>query len=121
MPVKHYPQLPEHLRALLERQVEALGSKAAVAAQLGVGRTAIVQAINGRYPSDARHLAAKIEARFVDAVICPALGREIAPADCAGYRARPLAACTASRETVRHWQACQGCGHNPARPKAAAS
>lgn len=113
-----YPQLDETARELLARRVADLGgSKAAVAAELSVARTSVSQALSGTYPGDTRHLRAKIIARYAEQVDCPALGQSMSPAECAGYRERPLSACSAHPASVRHWQACQSCGHNPTRPR----
>ena len=113
-----YPQLDQVALGLLSRRVEELGgSKAAVAAELGVARTAVSQALSLTYPGDTRKIRAKIVARYADQVICPALDQPIPPSDCAHYRERPLSACSAHPASVRHWQTCQGCAQNPARPR----
>lgn len=115
-----YPQLDSAALALLTRRVSELGgSRAAVAAELGVGRTSVSQAIDGKYPGDTCHLRAKIMARYADLIACPVLG-PIPPRDCATYRERPLAACSANPASVSHWRACRVCINNPAAQGAAA-
>jgi DNA-binding transcriptional regulator YdaS (Cro superfamily) len=111
-----YSQLDADLLTVLNARLAALGgNRAALAREIGVSRSAISQALDGRYPGDTRRLAARITAQLVEAVTCPALHRDIPPADCEAYRSRPLSACTASREAVKHWQACQACPQNPGR------
>lgn len=111
MPVKKYPQLDERGQMLLREALKKHGSRAAVAEQLGVARTAVSQALNGRYPADARKLAAKIVERFADHVACPHLAREIRSAECVELRERPFV--PTGREAVKQWQACRACPLNP--------
>ncbi|MCJ8142934.1 helix-turn-helix transcriptional regulator [Ancylobacter sp. A5.8] len=111
MPVKTYPQLDDRCLALLREALERYGTRDAVAEQLGVSRTAVSQALNGRYPADVRRLAAKIVERFADHIACPHLAREIRSAECVELRERPLT--PTSREAVKQWQACRACPLNP--------
>lgn len=110
MPV-NYPQLDPRALALLHEAIARHGSQGAVAALLGYARTAVNQALHGRYPADARKLSARIVEVFADHVACPHLQREIPSASCREQRERPLS--TANREAIKHWQACRSCPLNP--------
>lgn len=112
-----YPQLDHEAIALLATRLAELGgSRAKLALDLDVSRSAISQALDGKYPGDTKKLRARIIEKYADQILCPALQRAMAPAECKAARERPLAVCTASRSSVQHWQACQCCTHNPARP-----
>lgn len=111
MPVKTYPQLDERCLGLLREAVERFGSITAAAEHLGYARTAISQALAGRYPGGVGKLSARIIERLADHVACPHLAREIRAAECRGHRESPLS--TASREAIKHWQACRACPLNP--------
>lgn len=116
-PEKNYPQLDEDALNLLRTRLEFHGgSRAALARELGVSRTGVSQALDRKYPGDTRKLRAKIVETLADQVACPHLGVEISPQACKLWRERPLSAASASRADVKHWQACQSCRHNPARP-----
>lgn len=107
-----YPQLDDRAVALLIARVSALGSRAAVARELDVARTSISQAIDRCYPADTRHLRNKIMERYAaEGINCPHLDRDLSPSECRSYRTRELA--TGSRASVKHWQACRCCQHNP--------
>ena len=111
-----YPQLDADAMRLLQARLEHHGgSRAAVARELGVSRTAISQALNGRYPADTRKLRATIVERLAEMVKCPHLSVELAPGVCKAARERKLSAASGSREDAKHWQACQVCANNPAR------
>jgi DNA-binding transcriptional regulator YdaS (Cro superfamily) len=110
-----FTQLDEVALALVNRRVGELGTRAAVAAELEISRSGLSQALDGKYPADTRRLRARIVERYAGGVSCPHLGREITPTLCRTWRERPLQSCLASRETVKHWQACQACAENPDR------
>lgn len=113
---RDYPQLDDAALSLLRRHLEiAGGNKAELARTLGVARSSLSQALDRKYPGDTRKLRALIMETLADQVMCPHLRVEIAPAACKALRERPLAAASASRADVKHWQACQGCVQNPAR------
>jgi DNA-binding transcriptional regulator YdaS (Cro superfamily) len=115
-----YPQLDDEALGLLRhRLAHHGGSRAALARELGVSRSGLSQAIDRKYPGDTRHLRALIVERLAEQVLCPHLGVEIAPGVCKAWRERPLSAASASRADVKHWQACQICPFNPARPRLA--
>jgi len=115
-PEKTYPQLDEEAINLLRTRLEThSGSRAALARELGVSRTAVSQALDRKYPGDTRKLRAKIVETLAEMIACPHLGTELAPQVCKLLRERPLSAATGSPADVKHWQACQSCRHNPAR------
>jgi DNA-binding transcriptional regulator YdaS (Cro superfamily) len=113
---RDYPQLDDQALALLRLHLERLGgNKAELARTLGVARSSISQALDGKYPGDTRNLRAHIMETLADQVLCPHLGVELAPAACKALRERPLSAASASRADAKHWQACQCCVQNPGR------
>lgn len=112
MRVSH-PQLDQVALDLLSARVEHLGSRAKVAAELGYARSALSQAMDGKYPGDTRHLRAAIISTYASRIACPHLGIDLAPAQCEANRTRSMQDCLGSRETVKLWQACQSCTHNP--------
>ena len=113
-----YPQLDAEAIDLLQARVaHHKGSRAAVARELGVARSSVSQALDGKYPGDTRKLRAKIIEIFANQVMCPHLETEIAPSVCKAARERPLRSASGSRADVKHWQACQGCQNNPARQR----
>lgn len=115
-----YPQLDDEALEMLLARLDYHGnSRAALAKELGVSRSAISQALDRKYPGDTRKLRAKIIDHLAAQVACPHLGVDLAPAECKSLRERPLSAASASPADVKHWQACQHCRHNPARRIAA--
>lgn len=112
MRVNHH-QLDRDALQLLEARVRILGTRAAVAAELGYARSALSQAMDGKYPGDTKHLRAAIIAAYASRVNCPHLGVDIAPAQCLENRTRTLQQSLGSREAVKQWQACQTCTQNP--------
>ena len=116
MPVKTYPQLDDEALTLLRRRLDHHGgSRSALARELGVCRSGVSQALDRRYPANTAQLRARIIEKFADRLVCPHLGREIAPGECRAARERPLTACMGSPDDVKHWQACQSCPQNPKR------
>lgn len=108
-------------RALVEAAIERLGSKKAVAEKIGYSRSSLSLALSGGYRSGSLDkLEQAIRDALADTIPCPHLGVDLAPAACADYRALPLQ--TANPQSVRHWQACRFCPHNPAshRPSGSA-
>jgi len=119
---KNWPQLDQEALDLAQAWLAAHGdSRAALARHLGVSRSAISQALDGRYPGDTRKLRAKLVERLAELVRCPHLAADLTPAECRAYRERPLSSASASRSDVKHWQACQGCPLNPDRIQDAAA
>lgn len=106
-----YPQLEARTHALLAARVATVGTKAGVAGELGVTRTAVSQALAGKYPADTRRLAVKILERYADGIACPHLKRDLPPTECRSLRERPLP--TSPLAAVKHWQACRHCRNNP--------
>ncbi len=111
---KHLQLDAEALELLGARVAQLKNSRAAVARELGVARTSVSQALDGKYPGDTRKLRAKIIERYANQIKCPHLGVELAPSICKLSRERSLSAASGSRADVKHWQACQMCIHNPA-------
>lgn len=112
-----YPQLDDEAMALLTARLDHHGgNRAALARELGVARTSVSQALDGRYPGDTRKLRARIMELLADQQACPHLGRPIPPGLCRSYRERTMAQAATSRADVKHWQACRSCQSNPARP-----
>lgn len=112
MRVKH-PQLDREALDLLNARVELLGSRAKVAAELGYARSAISQAMDGKYPGDTKHLRAAIVEAYASRIDCPHLGTDLAPETCREYRERSMQEALGSRDTVKLWQACRICSRNP--------
>ncbi len=111
-----YHQLDDEALHLLRTRLEYhAGSRAALARELGVSRSAISQALDLKYPGDTKKLRAKIVERLAAQLACPHLGVDLAPSECKAVRERPLSAASASPADVKHWQACQLCMNNPAR------
>lgn len=123
MPVKPrrtYPQLDAETLALLRARLDHHGgSRSALAREIGVGRTAVSQALDLRYPAGTDVLRSKILEALAGRLVCPHLETEIAPSHCKDLRERPLSAACGSRDDVKHWQACQLCQFNPHRQKEA--
>jgi len=108
-----YQQLDQDALQLVEARVRTLGSRAAVAAELGYARSTLSLAMDGKYPGETKHLRAAIIAAYASRVLCPHLGTDIAPARCLENRTRTLQQSLGSREAVKQWQACQTCTQNP--------
>lgn len=108
-----YPQLDETIRAILQDAVRREGSIAAVARRLNYTRSAISQALSGRYPADAGKLGRLIFDTFAGVVVCPHLAIEIEADDCRWWRTRPIPTSRAS--DANHWLACKTCPLNPDR------
>ena len=116
--LREWPQLDADALGLMQTWLQGhKNSRAALARHLGVSRSGVSQALDGRYPGDTKHLRALVVERLADQVLCPHLATEIAPSQCRSNRERSLAAASGSRSDVKHWQACQGCLHNPLRAK----
>ncbi|GAB7082320.1 LacI family transcriptional regulator [Megalodesulfovibrio paquesii] len=94
--------------AILRREVAA-GSCQAVAAAMGVSRTAVSLLVHGKYTADPARMAAKVLETFTR-VHCPHAGVPVSPQEC-GQRAGAMP--TGSPGALRWWRACQGCPHNP--------
>lgn len=116
MSVKSYPQLDDEALALLRGRLDHHGgSRSALARELGISRSGVSQALDQRYPANTAQLRARIIEKLAGRLVCPHLGREIAPAECREARERPLSACMGAPDDVKHWQACQSCPQNPKR------
>jgi DNA-binding transcriptional regulator YdaS (Cro superfamily) len=111
---REWPQLdPEALALMQAWLAQNANSRAALARHLGVSRSGVSQALDGRYPGDTRHLRALAFEKLAHAIHCPHLRKELSPVECRQSRERSLSEASASRTEVKHWQACQACLHNP--------
>lgn len=113
-----YPQLDPDALALINARVAVLGSRAKVAAELGYARSALSQAMDGKYPGDTRHLRAAVISAYASRVSCPHLGTDLSPEQCRDNRERTMQEALGSRDTVKLWQACRSCPQNPAAKRA---
>ncbi len=95
--------------ALLRRAVDEAGSRAAVARELGVSRTAVSLLLSGAYPGGTARMAARVIARY-DRLLCPHTGRIVPPEHCRRM-AGPVP--TSSPAALRQWRACQTCSNKP--------
>jgi hypothetical protein len=92
-------------RELLNAKVAAT-SKAQVALDLGVSRTAISLVVHDKYPADTRHIASRV-LEVYGRIPCPHLGVEISQAKCREYHSSQPP--TSSPRAMKHWRACQNC------------
>ncbi|NVK28794.1 MAG: hypothetical protein HWE14_12155 [Flavobacteriia bacterium] len=102
---------PPHFICLLADAV-AQSSRATVARQIGVSRSAVSTLLSNRYPSKTTN---KIEQKVVDAlgrVNCPTLG-DITSAKCHRTRIRPFM--NTNNQTIAQFRACANCPNNPNR------
>lgn len=95
----------------LLRGAVAASSMTAVAARLGISRTAVSLVLAGKYGAKVDRIAAKVLDVLGESVDCPAKGAVIAKSECNELRSRkapmhnPIA--------MQTWRACQRCPHNP--------
>ena len=109
--VSAWGEEPPHFIRLLADAV-ALSSRATVARQIGVSRSAVSTLLSNRYPSKTTN---KIEQKVVDAlgrVNCPTLG-DITSAKCHRTRIRPFM--NTNNQTIAQFRACANCPNNPNR------
>ncbi|MBJ7537181.1 hypothetical protein [Marinomonas transparens] len=102
---------PPHFIVLLADAV-AQSSRATVARQIGVSRSAVSTLLSNRYPSKTTN---KIERKVVEAlgrVDCPTLG-DITSARCHRVRIRPFM--STNSQTIAQFRACANCPNNPNR------
>ena len=97
-------------RSLLMAAVAA-SSKAKVAAELGVSRTAVSLVVSDKYPADTRHIANRV-LEVYGRIACPHLGTDISQAQCKSYHSSQPP--TSSPRAMKHWRACQNCKNNQA-------
>jgi hypothetical protein len=88
----------------------ATNGKAAVARKLGVSRTTVSLALNGKYPASLDKLLQRAEAVYAR-FECPHLAAQITLVQCREYALRPCP--TTSPRESRHWRACQKCALRP--------
>lgn len=100
----------EHWLELLKARAEAT-SKAAVALELGVSRTAVSLVLAGKYPGKTDRMRERV-LEMLSRVRCPYSGGMVSPADCAEMAGKMP---TSSPGALRWWRRCQRCEHNPNR------
>lgn len=105
------------LRLALEadRLGGGLGGEEQVARTIGYSKSVVYEVLRNRYRGRLDRVEAAIRAALMrDAIICPALRREISGAQCLANQARPYS--TASPEAARLYHACRsGCPHATAK------
>lgn len=112
-------QLDDEAIALLNtRLTYHRGSRSALARELGISRSGLSMAMDGKYPGSTGKLRSLIFETLADRLVCPHLEAELSPHACKALRERPLSAASGSRSDAKHWQACQACRYNPAANKA---
>lgn len=86
-------------------------TKADIAKELGVSRTAISLLCAGKYSARMDKVQAKIAgpvmALYARRVWCPFLRKAISPEACAGFCAAPMS--TSDPAKLKHWAACRTC------------
>lgn len=101
---------PDWLAVL--RAAAAAEGIAAAGRRIGMARPSVSLVLSGKYPAALDNVAAKVRAKLMDQVQCPAFGADIPLAKCRAQAARPFSAASAS--AARLWRACRTC---PNRPK----
>ncbi len=95
--------------------------KAAIAAELGVSRTAVSLLCAGKYSAKTDKVAAKIAPKimqlYANRVWCPHLREAIAGTACAGFHSAPMSMSDPAK--LRHWRACRACPQNPSNQQKA--
>ncbi|SDQ17982.1 hypothetical protein [Pseudovibrio sp. Tun.PSC04-5.I4] len=103
------------MHGLIEEQLSMLGSRQAVADELGVSRTAVSLYLAGKLEANGgridRFERRAIE-RFCDRIMCPFLGSDISQANCQSNCERAIP--TSDPAALRHWSACKRCPFNSA-------
>ncbi len=84
-------------------------SKAQVARELNVSRTAVSLLMADRYCGRTDRMAARI-IEVYGRLSCPYLGSAVSHEDCLRYSSKIP---TSSPSAIRHWRACQGCPYKP--------
>lgn len=89
-------------------------SKQSVGNRIGASRTAVSLIINGKYPADTKHIAAKVMA-LLDRWHCPYLGTDITAEECVAVHSGQ----TPSHDPMRlaHRRMCRTCTHNTQNEK----
>lgn len=103
-----------NVHALIDEQVQKLGSKQAVGQAMGVSRTAVSLYLAGRLEANGGRLdrfEQKAIERFCDRLLCPHLGRDLAKDKCQEFATRTVP--QSDPPALRHWAACQRCALNP--------
>ncbi|WP_234890777.1 helix-turn-helix domain-containing protein [Agrobacterium vitis] len=112
------PAWMEVLRAEAEKPGR---TKAAIAKELGVSRTAISLLCAGKYSARTDKVQAKIAgpvmALYARRVWCPHLRTAITPEACGEFCAVPMS--TSDPGKLKHWAACRNCKQNPENSSAA--
>lgn len=104
------------------RAEAAATSIAAAARRIDMARASVSLVLSGAYPAGLDRVEARVRAKLMDQVRCPAFGEDIAWAKCRAQAAKPFSA--ASSRAARLYRACQSCPHRPPilphRPKESA-
>lgn len=100
---------PDWLAAL--RAVAAEHGNAEAGRRIGMARPSVSLVLAGKYPAGLDKVAAKVRAKLLDSVQCPAFGQDVPLARCHAQAARPFSA--ASSRAAALWRACQSCPHKP--------
>jgi hypothetical protein len=101
---------------VLRSEAEKPGrTKADIAKELGVSRTAISLLCAGKYSARTDKVQAKIAgpvmALYAHRVWCPHLRKAISGDDCKAFCAAPMS--TSDPGKLKHWAACRNCKQNP--------
>lgn len=90
-------------------------TKAAIAAELGVSRTAVSLLCAGKYSARTDKIQAKIAGPvmqlYAQLAWCPYLRKAISQDECSAFAAAPMS--TSDPYKLKHWTACRSCGNNP--------
>ena len=98
---------------LVKLRAEAAATTIAAAARrIGMARASVSLVLSGGYPAGLARVEARVRAKLMDQVRCPAFGQDIALDRCRTQAARPFSA--SSGRAARLWEACAAC---PNRPK----
>lgn len=100
---------PDWLAAL--RAVAAEHGIAEAGRRAGISRTSASLLLAGKYTAGLNKVSAKIRARLLNSVMCPAFGQSITHERCSTQAAKPFSA--ASSRAAALWRACQSCPHKP--------
>lgn len=98
-------------RRVLAEQLAKGRTITEIAEEIGYKRPSLSLYLHDKYPSPSNaRIEAAILNTFCDRIVCPHLASDIAQAQCADYRARPLP--QSAPDELKHWLACQRCALN---------
>lgn len=93
------------------RAAAAASTIAAAARRIGMARASVSLVLTGTYPAGLDRVEARVRAKLMDQVRCPAFGEDIPLAKCHAQAAKPFSA--ASSRAARLYRGCQSCPHRP--------